>query len=267
MIAAELDDLLELALAAALAGGDVLLARQAELQIRTKSEAGDLVTDADVASERAIRAVIAAARPADSITGEELGHQGAASPGSLRWVVDPLDGTTNYVRDIAYWSVSVAVCDQNNVPLAGAVAAPSLGRAYVAAVGRGAWRQDATRAPRRLRVEPDGRSDKALLLGTGLSYRAELRGQQWRTLAGLLPSFTDIRRLGSAALDLCAVAEGGLDAFLESDLAEHDYMAGAVIARESGIDVTDACGAEPSPAGVVAARPALHRVLIGALGA
>ena len=225
-------DLLEVAKAAAAAGAAVLAGRNAEaLQESNKGDAGDWVTAFDVAAEHAVRDVIAAARPGDAITGEEHGTTRPAEPTGYRWSIDPLDGTTNFIRNIVYYATSVAVADADGAWLAGVVNAPALGRVYYAARGQGAWLEEAGRVTR-LEGPVPGR--KGQILATGFSYDPGVRAEQAAFLAGLMDGFADVRRLGSAALDLCLVADGTHDAYGERGLNEHDFSAGALIAEEAG---------------------------------
>ncbi len=224
--------LLTLAKAAAAAGAAVLAERNADtLQVSNKGEAGDWVTAFDVAAETAVRTVITAARPHDAITGEEGGTVLPADPSGYRWSVDPLDGTTNFIRNIVYYGTSVAVADPDGVWLAGVVNAPALGRTYYAARGEGAWLEENGRLTRLL-GPASGRAGQ--LLATGFSYDPEVRAEQSAGLVSLMDGFADVRRLGSAALDLCLVAEGSIDAYGERGLNEHDFAAGALIAEEAG---------------------------------
>ncbi|MFD0046375.1 inositol monophosphatase family protein [Pseudarthrobacter scleromae] len=225
-------DLLEVAKAAAAAGAAVLAGRNAEaLQASNKGDAGDWVTAFDVAAEHAVRDVITAARPGDAITGEEHGTTRPAEPTGYRWSIDPLDGTTNFIRNIVYYATSVAVADADGAWLAGVVNAPALGRVYYAARGEGAWLEEAGRVTR-LEGPVPGR--KGQILATGFSYDPGVRAEQATFLAGLMDGFADVRRLGSAALDLCLVADGTHDAYGERGLNEHDFSAGALIAEEAG---------------------------------
>jgi myo-inositol-1(or 4)-monophosphatase len=229
--------LLELALRAAAAGAAVLAGRDASaLEATSKSSDSDWVTAFDVAAERAVRAVLTGARPQDTITGEELGTtvpdegaSGSAGP-RLRWSIDPLDGTTNFIRNIVYYGTSVAVADAQGTWLAGVVHAPALRRIYWASRGGGAWLGE-DGAVRRL-TGPT--ADRGRLLGTGFSYDPQTRSAQLEELGAVIGGYGDVRRLGSAALDLCLVADGALDAYLERGLNEHDFAAGALIAEEAG---------------------------------
>jgi myo-inositol-1(or 4)-monophosphatase len=260
--------LLTVAQTAAAAAGRVLLdARDGVLEVHTKSSDSDPVSSADTAAQRAIVAVIEQARPGDGLTGEEDGLRRPGTSG-VRWVVDPLDGTVNYLYGRDEWAVSIAACDADGA-LAAIVYAPAFGRSYTATRGSGAWL--ATHHPpgpggvgrRRLGVRTA--ADLATsIIGTGFSYAADRRRGQASTLAGLLPRIADIRRSGSAALDLAAVAAGTLDAFYEDDLAEWDWAAGALIAAEAGAVVESL----PGPAGrsgILAAAPALHTSLRAAI--
>jgi myo-inositol-1(or 4)-monophosphatase len=246
-----IDSLLETARRAAAAGAAVLGNRdpgvlsRADGGAETKSSGSDWVTEFDLAAEKAVRAVLAARRPHDTVTGEEQGTARVAEPSGFRWSIDPLDGTTNFIRDIVYYATSVAVADADGVWLAGAVNAPALGREYWAARGGGAWRLDMPRAaggeggletwPRQLEGPTPGRAAVgSALVATGFSYDPAVRAEQAEFLPGLMAGFGDMRRLGSAALDLCLVADGTHDAYGERGLNEHDFAAGALIAEEAG---------------------------------
>ncbi|WP_255769692.1 inositol monophosphatase family protein [Pseudarthrobacter sulfonivorans] len=225
-------ELLEVAKEAAAAGAAVLASRNADaLDVSNKGDSGDWVTAFDVAAENAVRKVITAARPQDVITGEEHGTTRPASPSGYRWSIDPLDGTTNFIRNIVYYATSVAVADADGVWLAGVVNAPALGRVYHAARGQGAWLEEGGRLVP-LQGPEAGRTGQ--ILATGFSYDPAIRGEQAAMLGELMNGFADVRRLGSAALDLCLVADGTHDAYGERGLNEHDYSAGALIAEEAG---------------------------------
>ncbi|MEH0110200.1 inositol monophosphatase family protein [Tersicoccus sp. MR15.9] len=240
----DLDELLATARRAAAAGAAVLAGRdERRMEATTKSSDSDWVTSFDLAAERAVRAVLTDERPDDVVSGEELGTSGSdagASPASttgLRWSVDPLDGTTNFIRGIVYYATSVAVVAADGRWLAGVVHAPALGVEYWATAGRGAWRRQLTDDAERGRPARLGGPDPerpGRLLATGFSYNGTSRTRQFNELEGLMSAFADVRRLGSAALDLCLVADGTLDAFRESGLHEHDWAAGALIAQEAG---------------------------------
>ncbi|AEG44533.1 inositol monophosphatase family protein [Isoptericola variabilis] len=213
----------------------------------TKSSAVDPVTEMDRAVEELLRARIAAARPDDAILGEE-GVDVAGTSG-LTWVVDPIDGTVNYLYGVASYAVSVAVVAGPADParwtaLAGAVHSVVDGRTWTAARGQGA-----TCDGRALRIN-EPQSLGACLVGTGFGYAAARRAHQARVLTHVLPRVRDIRRLGSAAIDLCLLAEGGLDLYYERGLNPWDLAAGALVAAEAGAAVT---GLRGEPAGTTMA--------------
>lgn len=235
--AVTVDELLEVALRAAAAGAAVLAARDpAGFGAKEKSSDADWVTAFDVAAERAVRAVIVDARPHDVITGEELAPELPAEPSGYRWSIDPLDGTMNFIRNIAYYGTSVAVMGPGGEWLAGVVDAPALRRVYFASQGGGAWldetRADGVQGVRALHGPLEARG--GTLLSTALSYDADVRRRLVSELDARMDHFGDLRRLGSAALELCAVAEGSVDAYLEFGLFEHDFAAGGLIAQEAG---------------------------------
>jgi myo-inositol-1(or 4)-monophosphatase len=205
------------------------------LVIQTKSSAADKVTDADLAAEKIIRAVISEKRPDDSISGEELDEQVGARA-RVRWSIDPLDGTVNYTRGIPYFSTSVGAIDlETGLWVAGAVVAPALGITYFAQRGGGAW---VTRSwgdeeqTTQIFGPPADRQTK--IVGTGFSYLAPERAAQFEHLDQLMPDFVDVRRMGSAAIDICMVADGSLDVFYERHIKEHDWAAAMLIAEEAG---------------------------------
>lgn len=249
-------ELLDLALAVAADAADTALAmrEQAITQVDTKSSRTDAVTAADRAVERQIVAAIRRARPADSVLGEEFGDSGDAAPGTVRWIIDPIDGTVNYLYGLPYWAVSVAA-EVDGAVVAGVVHNPATGSVYCALAGHGAWR-----GGRRLTCSTVSDLSVALV-ATGFGYAAQRRAHQGRVLAELLPKVRDIRRLGSAALDLCAAAEGAVDAFYEKGLAPWDQAAGSLIAQEAGLLVTGLSGRPAGPDMVLAAPVALHQPL------
>lgn len=211
--------------------------------VSTKSTPTDVVTASDQAVELLIRRELARLRPDDAVVGEEQGTatpDGAAGPGAGRtvWVVDPIDGTVNFLYGLPWYAVSVAAV-RDGVSVAGAVVEPASGRLWSAAAGHGA-----TCDGRPLRVS--GATDPALsLLATGFSYDAGRRARQAAMIGGLLPRVRDVRRAGSAALDLCAVAAGWVDAYLEHGCSWWDWAAAALIASEAGAVVR-----VPGPTGV-----------------
>lgn len=234
---ATVEELLQLALRAAAAGAAVLAARDpAGFGATEKSSDADWVTAFDLAAEQAVRSVISEARPHDVITGEELAPALPSEPSGYRWSIDPLDGTMNFIRNIAYYGTSVAVMGPDGAWLAGVVDAPALRRVYFASQGAGAWldeiRADGVQSLRRLSGPTEKRG--GTLLSTALTYDPVVRRRLVSELDGRMDNFGDVRRLGSAALELCAVAEGSVDAYLEYGLFEHDFAAAGLIAEEAG---------------------------------
>ncbi|WP_232512770.1 inositol monophosphatase family protein [Actinopolyspora erythraea] len=193
--------------------------------VATKSTETDVVTAADRAVEKLIRERLSELRPDEPVLGEEEG--GAAAEDGLRWVVDPIDGTVNYLYGYPNYAVSIAV-QLDGASLAGAVVEPCSGRVWSAAAGQGAELDG-----RPLRVSDSGRLDLALL-GTGFSYLRQRRIRQASLLRELLGEIRDIRRGGAASLELCAVAAGWLDGYYEHGLSRWDWAAGALIAAEAG---------------------------------
>ncbi len=250
--------LAELAEEIARNAADVLLDHlRRPLVVETKSSGTDMVSQADRAAEDAIRALLAARRPDDAVLGEE----GGAATGSsgLCWVVDPLDGTTNYLYAYPQWAVSIAVEDADG-PLAGCVYDPSRGEAFVAARGAGA-RLDG------VPIAVSAETDLArALVATGFSYDRALREAQGLVASRVLGACRDIRRGGSAALDLAWTACGRVDAYYETGLNPWDWSAGCLLVREAG----GVAELGPGPHGegqVLAASPRLAAALGAVLGA
>jgi myo-inositol-1(or 4)-monophosphatase len=218
----------------------------------TKSSAADVVTAMDLAAEDLIRSRIQQARPDDAILGEE--HGLVAGTSGLTWVVDPIDGTVNYLYGIPAYAISIAVVSGAPDPAtwqveAGCVHAVADGRTWTAARGVGSWLDG-----RRLQVGPDRGLDGALV-GTGFGYTAERRRRQAAVVAALLPRVRDIRRMGSAAMDLCVLAGGGLDAHYERGLNPWDLAAASLVATEAGAVVTGLRGGAAGVAMTVAGPP------------
>ena len=252
-------DLLELARSTAVTAGSLAARRRREgVEIAaSKSSPEDVVTLADRETERLIRSIIADARPDDGFLGEEDGLVGSTS--GLTWVVDPIDGTVNYLYGRPHWAVSIAVVEGDPDPLtwnalAGTVVNPSSGDVFTAARGGGAFLGD-----RRLQVREAELS--LALVATGFSYAAETRRRQALVIADLITRVRDIRRAGTASLDLCDVAAGRIDAYFERGLKPWDHAAGALIASEAGAEVIGADGAAPSEHFVLSAAPLLAREL------
>jgi myo-inositol-1(or 4)-monophosphatase len=234
---------------------------RARLHVGTKSTGTDMVTEMDRAAEAHIVERLLAARPDDGVLGEE----GTDRPGTsgVRWVVDPLDGTTNYLYGLPGFNVSVGAEVDGEV-VAGAVFDVIRGELFSATLGGGATRDGAT-------IRPSAATDLALaLVATGFSYEADRRRRQAQVLVEVLPRVRDVRRLGAAAVDLCSVACGRVDAYYEKGLAPWDLAAGGLIAAEAGAIVTDLAGGSPRGDTVVAATPAVHgplRALLERAGA
>ncbi|WP_236671122.1 inositol monophosphatase family protein [Streptomyces sp. 7-21] len=260
--------LLAIALEAAGRAGRLLHeGRPADLGVAaTKTSPIDVVTEMDLAAEKLITEVITGHRPDDAILGEEGGASGGTS--GVRWVVDPLDGTVNYLYGLPQWAVSVAA-EVDGETAVGVVAAPTRGETYQAVRGQGAWLLREGAEPERLRCRPSPPLDQALV-GTGFNYVAEVRAEQAEQVRQLVPRVRDIRRSGSAAIDLCDVACGRLDAYYERGLNPWDLAAGELIAREAGAVTGGRPGRKPDGELTIAASPGLFgglRELLVSLGA
>ena len=221
---------------------------QVRTTVEQKSSATDMVTEVDRAVEKFVVERLRRERPDDGFLGEE----GASEVGTtgVRWIIDPLDGTTNYLYAYPAFTVSIAA-EVDGVLAVGAVRDPSHDETFHARLDGGAWCND-SRLPH---VNPPPLA--SALVGTGFSYVSERRSWQAAALAQLIGDVRDVRRAGAASLDLCWVAAGRLDAFYERGLQPWDYAAGSVIASEAGAEVTDLDGDPPSTDIVVAARPPL----------
>lgn len=228
-----LDDLLSVADAAASAAAAVLRTEYGRRRsdVSTKSSATDMVSGVDRAAEQAVVAVLAERRPDDGILAEE-GSDRAGTSG-VRWVVDPLDGTTNYLFGVPAFAVSVAA-EIEGVPSVGVVVDPSRNETWRAVRGRGA-----TRDGHRVQLPATPPPLAAALVATGFSYLPERRAHQADVLRHVLPRVRDIRRFGAAALDLCWVAGGRVNAFYELGLQPWDLAAGVVIVAEAGGEVAE----------------------------
>jgi myo-inositol-1(or 4)-monophosphatase len=231
---------------------------EAITDVETKSTDTDVVTAADRAVERQVIDAIRAVRPGDGVLGEEYG-EASAEAGPVRWVLDPIDGTVNYLYGLPQYAVSLAAEVDGEV-VAGVVINAATGDEWTATRGGGAWRGD-----RPLRPSVRTQLDQSLV-GTGFGYDAKRRAHQGAVVAQLITRVRDIRRFGAAALDLCAVAEGTLDAYFEKGLNPWDHAAGGLIATEAGATVAGLRGAPAGLDMVVAAPPAifgpLHDLLV-----
>jgi myo-inositol-1(or 4)-monophosphatase len=247
-------ELLEIALEAAIRAGAFLRdGRPDDLGVAaTKTSAIDVVTEMDIASEKLITGLLTDRRPDDGLLGEE----GASVEGSsgVEWVIDPIDGTVNYLYGLPSWAVSIAA-RKDGETLVGVVHAPARGETFRAVLGEGAFVND-----RPARVRPAAELGLALV-GTGFGYLAERKVRQAEVVGRLIPEVRDIRRGGSAAIDLCDVAAGRLDAYYERGLNPWDYAAGDLIAREAGALTGGRPGEPVSPALTIAAAPGLFELL------
>ena len=269
----------DLAVAVALEAGGVLASRAGRVEVAaTKSSPTDVVTEMDRQAEELIRSRILALRPGDAILGEEGGQTGDAGGAPVRWVIDPLDGTVNYLYGLPDWAVSVAAEAGGRI-VAGAVYVPLRGELFSAWAGGGAWLESGhdghgsavparppASPPARLRCPAGVPLDRALI-GTGFGYLAARRQVQGEVVAALLPRLRDIRRAGVASVDLCAVAAGRLDGYYERGLNYWDWAAGALVATESGAVTGGLGGAQVSSSMTVAAGPELFGPLTAALSA
>jgi myo-inositol-1(or 4)-monophosphatase len=217
--------------------------------VETKSSGTDMVSEADREAETAIAEMLRSERPGDGLIGEEGADE--SSDSGRRWVVDPLDGTTNYLYRFPAWAVSVAVEDENG-GLAGVVYDPVADELFSAARGEGARLNG-----RPIEVSGADRLDTSLI-GTGFGYEPAVRAHQAEIVSRVLPRVRDIRRAGAAALDLCFVAAGRLDGYYERGIHRWDYAAGALIVREAGGEVVELEGGR---FGLAAASPAIAREL------
>jgi myo-inositol-1(or 4)-monophosphatase len=253
------DELLDLAVAAGTAAGELLLGalHVTRATVATKSTATDMVTEMDHASEALLREHLLGARPDDGFLGEE----GGESPGTsgIRWVVDPLDGTTNYLYAFPGFNVSIAAEDEHGAIVA-VVFDPLQGDLFTAARGGGAKRSGAPIA-----CAPKEATDLGTALcATGFAYDPARRERQANVLATVIPRVRDIRRMGAAAVDLCSVACRRVDAYWERGLGPWDLAAGSLVAREAGARV----GGDAELGFTLAAPPglfgALHDLLVEA---
>lgn len=254
---ASTDELLSLARDTALQAGALARLRRSEgVEVaESKSAPEDIVTHADQETEALIRAVLAKARPDDGFYGEE--SEATTGSSGLTWVVDPIDGTVNFLYGIPAWCVSIAVVEGDPNPaswntIAGAVFNPMTNELFTAAQRKGAYL-----GAERLQVKT-GVALPLALVGTGFGYSWERRVRQARVVTGLIDQVRDIRRIGSAALDLCSVAAGRLDLYYERGLNPWDHAAGALVASEAGARVGGFGGDREGNDLVIAGAPDLY---------
>ena len=246
-------ELLKLAESVARAAGTHLMNRPSSFTFTEKSSVVDFATQMDQQSEELIVKQLLAARADDGIIAEE----GAAKPSKsgITWVIDPLDGTVNYLYGLPGWNVSIAAKDEDGV-LVGVVYAPSINGFWSAIRGEGAKYNG-----NKIKCNDPVTLDKSLL-ATGFAYDLNLRVSQGETMAKLLPKIRDLRRNGAAAVDLCYVAMGAIDGYFEGSLKEWDYAAGGLIATEAGAVISGRGGRAADSDLVVCAGPALHAQLL-----
>jgi myo-inositol-1(or 4)-monophosphatase len=226
--------------------------------VETKSTDTDVVTAADRAVERQVIEALRRERPDDGVLGEEYGDSAGVASGAVRWILDPIDGTVNYLYGLPQYAVSLAA-EVDGVVVAGVVRNAATGDEWTATLGGGAWRDG-----RRLTGSACGTLDQALV-ATGFGYDPARRAHQGAVLAGLITRVRDIRRFGAAALDLCMAAEGMVDAYFEKGLNPWDHAAGGLVAVEAGLRVAGLHGAAADRTMLIAAPPAVFGALHGAL--
>ncbi len=246
-------ELLGLALGIARQAGELLMKRPLTFEVTSKSVAIDIATQMDRDSEQLIVDSLLAVRANDGILGEE-GSARLSSSG-VTWVIDPVDGTVNYLYGLPGWSVSIAAKDADGV-LVGVVHAPTIGSTWTATRGGGSFFNG-----KAIRCNEPVSLDRALI-GTGFVYDVSMRAQQGKVLSAILPQVRDIRRMGSAAVDICNVAMGAFDGYFEIGLKEWDLAAAHLIASEAGALISTDSGDLTCCAG-----PSLYPVLIHALEA
>ena len=251
------------------AGRLIVEDRPDNLGVATKSTDTDVVTVMDQRAQDYIVAALRERRPDDGFVGEEEGENHLGASG-ITWVVDPIDGTVNYLHNIPSYSVSIAAVtgdprvDGAWQPIAGAVVNPVTGDHYSAATGHGATREDREGRIHPVSVSGEDRLGQALI-ATGFGYAADRRAWQAAVLQDLLPDIRDIRRMGSAALDLCRVAEGSCDAYYERGLNAWDLAAGWIIVTEAGGTVTSLTSEFPTPELVIACGNGLRESFVNRL--
>lgn len=225
MTAPNTAELLELAIRIGRETGAMLMDRPAELEVNTKSTAIDVVTQMDIRAEAFIVNQILAARPDDAIVGEEGADRAGTS--GITWVIDPIDGTVNYLYNLPGWNISIGAKDEQG-QLIGVVTAPTINSTWWAVRGEGAFLNG-----RQIHANEPIAFDRALI-ATGFQYDVAHRDIQIKNVSQMLPVVRDIRRNGAAAVDICHVAMGALDAYYEHGLKEWDWAAAGLIAKEAG---------------------------------
>ena len=249
--------------------GALLSDRPESLEIETKTSDTDVVTHMDQLAETLIVSAIEIGKSEDGLLGEE----GAAKPSKSgrQWVIDPIDGTVNYLYQLPHWCVSIALVEEDSKQgLVGVVFAPSLRSIFVAKQGGGAFRitqnSEGHDQVELLNVSDEKRLTHSLV-GTGFGYAAARRAHQSQILTQILPNVRDIRRLGSCALDLCLVAAGELDAYYERGVKPWDHSAGSLIVQEAGGRVGGLDKTKPSESMIVAGNETVFKQLVAILEA
>ena len=247
------EELLILAESIARKAGALLMNRPSKFDLDEKSGVFDFATQMDHESEKLIVAEILSARPDDGLIGEEGANRESAS--GVTWVIDPIDGTVNYLYDLPGWCISIGVKDESG-PLVGVVYSPATNSLWKASRGGGAF----------LNGSPISCNDPVALnralVGSGFAYDIEKRKIQAALVSRLLPEIRDLRRLGACAVDICHVASGSLDAYFEAGVNEWDYAAAGLIATEAGALISIEKGIWNGEKNmVVVAGPALHPAL------
>ncbi|TKJ29021.1 inositol monophosphatase family protein [Blastococcus sp. CCUG 61487] len=260
------DELLALAVDTAAAAADLVRRGRATAgkDVAVKSSPVDVVTAVDTASERLIVDRLLGARPDDGVLGEEGGERTGTS--GVRWVVDPIDGTVNFLYDQPAYAVSIAA-EIDGAVRVGVVLNVATGELFTAVEGGGAFASTPS-SPERARLAGSRPASlEQTLVATGFGYRAEDRRAQGAIVAELLPRVRDIRRNGSAALDLCAAAAGRVDAYYEAGLSPWDHAAGALVAAEAGLVVAGLPGRRFAEPVAVAVAPSVADDFLALLGA
>lgn len=260
-------ELLAVAVGAARTAGALLLERfhsGHQHAVTSKSTPTDLVSEADLEAERTIRELLARLRPHDGFLGEESGEsEGETGSSGLRWVVDPLDGTVNFLFAIPQWCVSVAVQDDWG-SLVGAIYDPCRDELFTAVRGEAPLLEGPAGAGPRTLVSPLRDDLATAMIATGLAYDARVRAAQAEVLARLIPHVRDIRRFGSAALDLAWTAAGRFDAYFERTVKPWDIAAGTLICESAGLEVVELPERQDLPWGILVGAPTLCSALLEA---
>jgi myo-inositol-1(or 4)-monophosphatase len=247
-------ELLKIAESIALKAGELLKARPSKFELDQKSNVFDFATQMDHESEKLIVSEILKARPDDGLLGEEGANKESKS--GITWVIDPIDGTVNYLYDLPSWCISIGAKDENG-PIVGVVYSPATNSLWKASRGGGAFLNNSS-----IKCNEPVELNRALV-GSGFAYDLERRKAQAKFMENLLPQIRDLRRLGACAVDICHVASGSLDAFFEAGVNEWDYAAAALIAIEAGAKLTIKSGIwNGEKHMVIAAGPSLHDALV-----